>query len=97
MNAQRSIILRKTKWKKRKRNFIDYNFNNLILKEFIYNCRNILLHEYLQLFITEILLSRTVRGLASTYAPTMNSSGDEKVPIGEVDRGEGLINWPTAR
>lgn len=96
MNAQRSIILRKTKWKKRRRNFID-NFNNLILKEFIYNCRNILLHEYLQLFITEILLSRTVRGLASTYAPTMNSSGDEKVPIGEVDRGEGLINWPTAR
>lgn len=96
MNAQRSIILRKTKRKKRRRNFID-NFNNLILKEFIYNCRNILLHEYLQLFITEILLSRTVRGLASTYAPTMNSSGDEKVPIGEVDRGEGLINWPTAR
>lgn len=96
MNAQRSIILRKTKRKKRRRNFID-NFNDLILKEFIYNCRNILLHEYLQLFITEILLSRTVRGLASTYAPTMNSSGDEKVPIGEVDRGEGLINWPTAR
>lgn len=97
MNAQRSIILRKTKRKKRKRNFIDYNFNNLILKEFIYNYRNILLQEYLQLFITEILLSRTVRGLASMYAPTMNSSGDEKVPIGEVDRGEGLINWPTAR
>lgn len=96
MNAQRSIILRKTKRKKRRRKFID-NFNDLILKEFIYNCSNILLHEYLQLFITEILLSRTVRGLASTYAPTMNSSGDEKVPIGEVDRGEGLINWPTAR
>lgn len=96
MNAQRFIILRKTKRKKRRRKFID-NFNDLILKEFIYNCRNILLHEYFQLFITEILLSRTVRGLASTYAPTMNSSGDEKVPIGEVDRGEGLINWPTAR